>query len=100
MYAEIIINQNKGGMCLMEQTLLSIHDAEKAFVALQQKIAFLMQKNNQQILLQNLDKMHTTELGMKRIQKNIGLLCDVVQWCKEAMKYANDTTKKEKTSMY
>lgn len=91
-----IINRNQNGMCPMEETVLSMHDAEQAFVVLQQKVAFLAQQNNQQILLQNLDKIHTTDLGVERIQKNIGLSCDVVQWCKDAVKRANGITKKGK----
>ena len=35
-------------------------------------------------LLSNLDKLHTTELGVIRIKKNISLEdVDVVKWCKE-----------------
>ena len=34
-------------------------------------------------LLQNLDKLHTTELGVMRIKKNLALDTDnVVEWCK------------------
>ena len=33
-------------------------------------------------LFANLDKVHTTELGIKRIRKNLGLDTeDVVAWC-------------------
>ena len=33
-------------------------------------------------LLQNLDKLHTTELGVMRIKKNLSLDTDnVVEWC-------------------
>ncbi len=91
-----IINRKKDGMCPMEETVLSMQDAEKAFVALQQKIAFLTQKNNQQILLEHIHNIHTTNLGVERIQKNMGLSCDVVQWCKDAIKCASDITKKGK----
>lgn len=35
-------------------------------------------------LLDNLDKLHTTELGVGRIKKNLSLDTDeVVKWCKE-----------------
>ncbi|MDD6811186.1 MAG: DUF3781 domain-containing protein [Lachnospiraceae bacterium] len=34
-------------------------------------------------LLNNLEKLHTTELGVKRIMKNLSLDTDnVVEWCK------------------
>lgn len=39
-------------------------------------------------LLQNLDKLHTTELGIIRIKKNLSLETDdAVAWCR--MKYVN-----------
>lgn len=38
----------------------------------------------EQILLDNIDKIHTTEMGMDRIRKNIELVdCDVVGYCKK-----------------
>ena len=34
-------------------------------------------------LLSNIDKVHTTEMGIDRIKKNLGLdTNDVVEWCK------------------
>lgn len=34
-------------------------------------------------LLANIDKIHTTELGLVRIQRNLSLIeTDIVQWCK------------------
>lgn len=34
-------------------------------------------------LLENLDKLHTTELGVERIKRNLSLnIDDVVSWCK------------------
>lgn len=35
----------------------------------------------QETLLENLDKLHTTELGIKRIQRNCKINEDVVKWC-------------------
>ena len=35
-------------------------------------------------LLDNIDKLHTTELGVIRIKKNLSLETeDVVEWCKD-----------------
>ena len=35
-------------------------------------------------LLDNIDKLHTTELGVVRIKKNLSLEAeDVVEWCKD-----------------
>ncbi|WP_411682726.1 DUF3781 domain-containing protein [Clostridium thailandense] len=40
--------------------------------------------DNKSELLQNLDKLHTTELGVGRIKKNLFLdVNDVVKWCRE-----------------
>ena len=38
---------------------------------------------DKEILLSNVDKVHTTEMGIDRIKKNLGLdTNDVVEWCK------------------
>ncbi|WP_160684210.1 DUF3781 domain-containing protein [Clostridium sp. C2-6-12] len=38
--------------------------------------------DNKRDLIQNLEKLHTTELGVERIKKNLCLdLDDVVNWC-------------------
>ena len=42
-------------------------------------------------LLKNLDKIHTTALGVERIRKNLNLNTeDVVNWCKEKIAKAGD----------
>lgn len=43
-------------------------------------------------LLKNLDKLHTTELGVERIKRNLSLdigVNDVVDWCKIKIDSAN-----------
>lgn len=41
-------------------------------------------------LIQNIEKLHSTELGAIRIQKNLGIDADdIVEWCKETIKQAN-----------
>ncbi|MDL2229060.1 DUF3781 domain-containing protein [Treponema sp. OttesenSCG-928-L16] len=41
-------------------------------------------------LLAHLDKLHTTELGVLRLQKNLDLDgADAVSWCKEKIKTAD-----------
>lgn len=37
---------------------------------------------NKQILLNNIDKIHTTIMGVDRIKKNLDLTGDVVNYCK------------------
>ncbi len=46
--------------------------------------------NTCNVLLENLDKIHTTELGVVRIKKNLSLDTeDVVSWCKTKIKLPN-----------
>lgn len=41
---------------------------------------------NEQELLHRIDQLHTTQMGIERIRKNLQLDCDdVVTWCKEAI---------------
>jgi hypothetical protein len=41
-------------------------------------------------LVNNLDKLHTTDLGIVRIKKNINSdVIDVVDWCREKIKDEN-----------
>jgi hypothetical protein len=48
-------------------------------------------------LLDNLEKIHSTELGIERIRKNMGLdTVDIVSWCKQKIENANDITRKGK----
>ena len=48
-------------------------------------------------LLKNIEKMHTTELGIIRIKKNLELdTKDVVKWCKQKVKLSNNIIKKGK----
>ena len=43
-----------------------------------------------QELLDNLDKLHTTELGVERIKRNLALETDdVVDWCREIITQAD-----------
>lgn len=46
-------------------------------------------------LLENINKLHTTELGIIRIRKNLNLdTDDVVQWCKNKITDSNALIKK------
>lgn len=47
-----------------------------------------MNENNE--LRNNLDKLHTTELGIVRIKRNLSLEADdIVEWCKDKIKSSN-----------
>ena len=48
-------------------------------------------------LLKNIDKIHTTELGLIRIKRNLKLNTkDIVNWCKMKIKQANNICRKGK----
>jgi len=48
-------------------------------------------------LLCNLDKLYTTELGVIRIKRNLGLDAeDVVVWCRQKIETADNITRKGK----
>ena len=49
-------------------------------------------------LLENLDRLHTTELGVIRIKKNLSLNVEnVIEWCKEKISLSNaEITRKGK----
>ena len=54
-----------------------------------------MDKGND--LLKNIDKIHTTELGLIRIKRNLELNTkDIVNWCKMKIKQANNIYRKGK----
>lgn len=46
--------------------------------------------SNKNDLIQNLDKLHTTQLGVSRIKKNLSLnVDDVVKWCSDKIQKSN-----------
>lgn len=48
-------------------------------------------------LLSNINKIHTTELGVERIKRNLGLgTLDVIAWSKEKIRNASDIVRKGK----
>lgn len=49
----------------------------------------------------NIDKLHTTELGFMRIKKNLSLDTDmVVDWCRDKIKSSNATITREGKNWY
>ncbi|MCL2793206.1 MAG: DUF3781 domain-containing protein [Spirochaetaceae bacterium] len=53
-------------------------------------------KNNNEII-KNIDKIHTTELGILRIKRNLELETDdVVDWCKQKIMKMNEIYKNGK----
>ncbi|WP_312907042.1 DUF3781 domain-containing protein [Tissierella praeacuta] len=56
---------------------------------------------NDEILLSNLDKIHTTKMGIDRIKRNLGLdTKDVVEWCKDKIKLPNSSIIKQGKNYY
>jgi hypothetical protein len=48
-------------------------------------------------ITENLNKIHTTELGMERIKRNLDLTTDdVVNWCKQRIEQADEIIRKGK----
>ena len=57
--------------------------------------------NDDEILLSNLDKIHTTKMGIDRIKRNLGLdTKDVVEWCKDKIKLPNCSIIKKGKNYY
>ncbi len=53
------------------------------------------------MLIENIDKVHTTEMGAVRIRKNLGLgNTDVVAWCRERILDKNAVTEKHGKNWY
>lgn len=52
-------------------------------------------------LLNNLDKLHTTELGVQRIKKNLSLdVDDVVEWCRDKIRSTNAVITRQGKNWY
>lgn len=50
----------------------------------------MLSMNSTNALLDNIDKLHTTELGVVRIKRNLSLdTDDVVEWCRDKIKSEN-----------
>ncbi len=53
------------------------------------------------ILVENIDSLHTTDLGVERIRRNLGLGCiDVVAWCKEKILEPDAEIKRQGKNYY
>ena len=56
-----------------------------------------MTYNNANDLMTNIGKIHTTELGMERIKKNLKLETDdIVSWCVHRIEHADSIIRKGK----
>ncbi|WP_298519541.1 DUF3781 domain-containing protein [uncultured Methanobrevibacter sp.] len=55
---------------------------------------------HKKILLENIYKIHTTEMGIGRIQKNLGIHVEPVSYCIAKLKQDNSTVTKEGKNYY
>lgn len=56
---------------------------------------------DKEALLSHLDRLHTTDLGVVRIQKNLSLdTGDVVAWCRESIQAADAVIYREGKNWY
>ena len=53
-----------------------------------------------EILINNLDKIHTTKMGVDRIKNNLGIDVDVVESCKEKILDTNSNIYKQGKNWY
>lgn len=52
-------------------------------------------------LIENLEKLHTTELGVLRIKRNLSLETeDVVEWCREKIKSSDAVIERKGKNYY
>lgn len=52
-------------------------------------------------LILNADKLHTTEMGVKRIKRNLSIdVDDVVQWCKKIILDCNTVIERKGKNWY
>jgi hypothetical protein len=52
------------------------------------------------VLIENIDKIHTTEMGIGRISKNLGISGDVVEYCKSKILKDESTVNREGKNYY
>ena len=55
---------------------------------------------HKKILIENVEKIHTTEMGVGRIQKNLGIADEPVSYCVSKLKQDNSVVAKEGKNYY
>ena len=55
---------------------------------------------HKKVLLENIDKIHTTEMGIGRIQKNLKISEEPVGYCNSKLKQENARVTKEAKNYY
>jgi predicted transcriptional regulator len=57
-------------------------------------------KMHKKVLIDNVGKIHTTEMGVGRIQKNLGIDSEPVSYCISKLKQDNSVVEKEGKNYY
>lgn len=58
-------------------------------------------ENQASVLIEHLEQLHTTQLGVERIKRNLSLETeDVVSWCKEQIKLSNSIIVRQGKNWY
>ena len=57
-------------------------------------------KMHKEVLIENIDKIHTTEMGVGRIQKNLRISEEPVSYCISKLKQDNSVVTKEGKNYY
>ena len=52
------------------------------------------------IIIENIEKIHTTEMGIERISRNLGISGDVVEYCKTKILQDNSEVVKKGKNFY
>ena len=52
------------------------------------------------IIIENMEKIHTTEMGIERISRNLGISGDVVEYCKTKILQDNSEVVKKGKNFY
>ena len=55
---------------------------------------------HKKVLLENIDKIHTTEMGIGRIQRNLGIDEEPVNYCIKKLEQSNSIVTKEGKNYY
>ena len=60
----------------------------------------LVSEMHKETLLENIDRIHTTEMGVGRIQRNLGIDDEPVGYCISRLKQDNSIVRKEGKNYY
>ena len=64
------------------------------------EITISVSEMHKETLIENIDKIHTTEMGVGRIQRNLGIDDEPVSYCISKLKKEDSKVKKEGKNYY